>query len=664
MSDYLPFLVLGITTGSIYALAAMGLVVTYTTSGVFNFAHGAVAMVSAYAYYTLTVDWGLAPELAVFIVVLGLGPLVGVIVDRGLFRRLQGAGSAAYVVVSIGLLVALQGLVIIMYGPTSKPVPPIFPQKVVDLGAVNVGYDQIAITTIAAGLGLGLALFFKRTQTGLDMRAVVDDPQLAELTGANASRTTTLAWMLGSSFASLAGVLLAPTLGADALVLILLVVQAFGAAALGRLVSLPIAYAGAIGLGVLGQLSIKWVSEYASDQTWLSGLPQSLPFIALFTVLIVSKKGSFKELTKSVQARSSSQTLAPGSRRFPAIVLTVIVGVGLVIPSIATDSRTTTATTAMAMLIMFSSLSLLLGLSRQISLCHAVFVALGATTLGHLQADGVPFLPALLMAGLVVVPIAGLLAIPAIRLSGLFLALATFGFGVLFQNLLYNTSWVFGTSGQVAVERPTLFGNLLDGTNEFYFFVLAIAVVSVIVVELVRATRLGRLLRATADSNVAVETLGINTTAARTVVFCVSGFFAAIAGGLLSSQVSTVGTSSYSFFQSLIWVAVLVAAGSATLGGAALATTMLVAIPAFFTDADVINYQTMLFGIGAILLAQAPNGLVGLVTNLPNTRLWGRMAEEGPARAGAHATRRRQRLAPPVPATATRAATGPAGGAR
>jgi ABC-type branched-subunit amino acid transport system permease subunit len=442
-------------------------------------------------------------------------------------------------------------------------------------------------------------------------------------------------------------VLLAPTLGADALVLILLVVQAFGAAALGRLVSLPIAYAGAIGLGVLGQLSIKWVSEYASDQTWLSGLPQSLPFIALFTVLIFSKKGSFKELTKSVQPRATSQTLAPGSRRFPIVVLTLLVGFALIVPGIATDSRTTTATAAAAMLIVFSSLSLLIGLSRQISLCHAVFVALGATTLGHLQSQGLPFLPALLLSGLVVVPIAGLLAIPAIRLSGLFLALATFGFGVLFQNLLYNTSWVFGTSGQVAIERPTWFGNTLEGTNEYYFFVLAIAVVSVVCIELVRATRLGRLLRATADSNVAVETLGINTTAARTVVFCTSGFFAAIAGGLLSAQVTTVGTSSYSFFQSLTWVAVLVAAGAATLGGAALAAVMLVVVSAFFTNAEVINYQTMFFGIGAILLAQAPNGLVGLVTNLPNTRLWARAADESAARTRAHGTRRRQRLAGP-----------------
>jgi ABC-type branched-subunit amino acid transport system permease subunit len=338
-------------------------------------------------------------------------------------------------------------------------------------------------------------------------------------------------------------------------------------------------------------------------------------------------------------------TLSPGSRRFPVATLALLLAVAAIIPSIATDSRTTTATTAAAMLIVFASLSLLLGLSRQISLCHAVFVALGATTLGHLQADGVPFLAALLISGLIVVPIAGLLAIPAIRLSGLFLALATFGFGVLFQNLLFNTSLVFGTSGQIAISRPTIGGNTLDGTNEFYWFVIVVAVVSIVAIEALRATRLGRLLRATADSNVAVETLGINTTAARTVVFCTSGFFAAIAGGLLCAQTSTVTTGSFTFFNSLTWVAVLVAAGAATLGGAALATVLLVVVSAFYTDADVINYQTMFFGIGAILLAQMPNGLVGLVTNLPNTRLWGRIAADGRARGAAHGARARQRLA-------------------
>ena len=209
---------------------------------------------------------------------LGLGPLIGVLVDRGLVPSIAGRRLGRLRGVSIGLLVALQGLVIIVYGPTSKPVPAIFPDRTVDLGAVNVGYDQIAITAIAARRrAWPWRCSSSAPRLGLDMRAVVDDPQLAELTGANASRTTTLAWILGSSFAALAGVLLAPTLGADALLLTLLVVQAFGAAALGRLVSLPIAYAGALGLGVLGQLSIKWVSEYAPDQTWLSGRPAEPP---------------------------------------------------------------------------------------------------------------------------------------------------------------------------------------------------------------------------------------------------------------------------------------------------------------------------------------------------------------------------------------------------
>ncbi len=119
------------------------------------------------------------------------------------------------------------------------------------------------------------------------------------------------------------------------------------------------------------------------------------------------------------------------------------------------------------------------------------------------------------------------------------------------------------------------------------------------------------MLQATADSNVAVETLGVNTTAARALVFCTSGFFAAVAGGLLGAQVTSVSTSSFTFVSSLTWVAVLVAAGAATLGGAVLATGLLVIVAAFFTSAEVINYQTVAFGLGAILFAQAPNGMVG-----------------------------------------------------
>ena len=109
MQEYLPFLVIGLASGSIYAIAAMGLVVTYKTSGVFNFAHGAVGMVATFIFYTLRVDAGVPTWLAAAWPSSVVAPLIGVVIDRLLLRRLRGAPASSYVVVSLGLLVGPAG---------------------------------------------------------------------------------------------------------------------------------------------------------------------------------------------------------------------------------------------------------------------------------------------------------------------------------------------------------------------------------------------------------------------------------------------------------------------------------------------------------------------------------------------------------------------------
>jgi len=220
---------------------------------------------------------------------------------------------------------------------------------------------------------------------------------------------------------------------------------------------------------------------------------------------------------------------------------------------------------------------------------------------------------------LILVPVGALLAIPAIRLSGLFLALATFGFGVLAQNLLFGTDFVFGTKAHVTLQRPELFGVSLNNDHAYYYFVLAVVVLGVLAVEAVRVTRLGRLLRGLADSPTAVESLGINPTASRVLVFCLSGFLAAIAGGLLGSLTRSVSPASFDFTQSLVWVTVLVAAGASTLGGSVLAALLFVAVPSFITSGSVLEYQPVFFGLAAILLAQTPNGIASIF-RLPNFR--------------------------------------------
>ncbi|HVW31276.1 MAG TPA: branched-chain amino acid ABC transporter permease, partial [Acidimicrobiia bacterium] len=363
-----------------------------------------------------------------------------------------------------------------------------------------------------------------------------------------------------------------------------------------------------------------------------------------------SRRGSFADLVP-VERRSGPRSAGVVAAGFPARLLIGLAAVGLLLPGRLDSARLLTATAVVAFALIFSSLGLLVGMSRQVSLCHVVFVALGATTLARLLDAGVPYLAALVLAGLILVPVGAVVAIPAIRLSGLFLALATFGFGVLAQNLVYQTKAGFGGKAILTINRPEFLGVSLRGDKAFYFFVLAVVVAGLVAIEVVRVTRLGRVLRALADSPRAVQSLGINPVVPRVLVFCFTAFLAAVAGGLLGTLTLSVNARTFDFFQSLLWVTVLVTAGPASLGGAVTAAVALVWVPAAFTSRAVVDWQPVAFGVAAIFFAQSRNGLVGLLRRpdftgladrvswrLGSVRLSERLADAvppGPARTGA-----------------------------
>jgi branched-subunit amino acid ABC-type transport system permease component len=606
MRALFPFIVVGITTGAVYALASMGLVLTYTTSGVFNFAHGAIGMFATFIFHQLRVEAGWPTWLAVAVAVLVVAPIMGVVVDRVLLTRLEGASPATYVVVALGLLVALQSTAVAIFGGETRQVAAIFPTRGFEISGVRVGYDQTIVVVIAVVAALALAAFFRRTHLGLATRAVVGDRDLTELVGTDARLVTTCSWVLGSAFAALSGILFAPVVGLDAVLLTLLVLQAFGAAVVGRLRSLPLTNLGAYGIAIVAAVSTKYVASTPA----LIGLPSAMPFIALFLVLVISPRGSFAQVTTD-RARRSGGGGAGGGRSprqgLPLRTLSPVVAAAAMMPAVLNGSQLLVASTAVAFVAIFTSLSLLVGLSKQLSLCHAVFVVFGATTLSHLLSAGVPYGAALILAALVLVPVGALVAIPTIRLSGLFLALGTFAFGALSQNLLYNNGFAFGQDAQVNLPRPSLF----TGDTAFYYFVLAVVTVAVVGVELVRVTRLGRILAAIGDSPDAVQSIGISPTASRVMVFCLAAFVAGIGGGLLGSLIGSVSTLSFDFFQSLVWLTVLVTAGAATLGGSVLAAVLLIAVPSVFTSATVVEWQPVAFGVAAIVFAQSANGIAG-----------------------------------------------------
>ena len=596
MNALLPFVILGITAGSVYGLTGTGLVLTYKTSGIFNFAQGAVATTGAYVFYILHDDVLHLPAVpTALICVFVLGPVLGLGMEA-MARRLADASATMKVVATIGLVLVVQGFFSATFGTLARTFPAWLPQHTVKVGGVFVGEDQMIITGIALAATVALFLFFRRTRLGLAMRGVVDNPELLDLGGTSPAAVRRWAWIIGSSFATLAGILLAPTLNLDATVLTLLVVQAFGAAAIGRFRSLPVTYAGGLVIGIIASVATKYV---VTGSAALAGLPASIPFIVLFLVLIFTPRSRLAD-RRVARPRPAAVYAAPARVQLAgAVVLGVVL---LAVPHLVNAGQLPYWSDGLTQVVLFLSLGLLVRTSGQVSLCQAAFAAIGAATMGHLTAGfGLPWGAALLLAGLAAVPIGAFIAIPAIRLPGVFLALATFGFGVTMQQMGYPLWIMFGSSslGQ-AVNRPSF----AQGDIAYYYLALVFAVAAgLLVVWLVRS-RLGRLLAGLADSPVALATHGTSVVVTRVLVFCIAAFLAAVSGALFGGVVHTVTSSDFTAFSSLTLLALLVMMPGREPWYAFGAGFALVIIPSWIsTGGTVGDWLNVLFGASAVQVA-------------------------------------------------------------
>jgi ABC-type branched-subunit amino acid transport system ATPase component/branched-subunit amino acid ABC-type transport system permease component len=641
MNALLPFVILGITAGSVYGLTGTGLVLTYKTSGIFNFAQGAVATTGAYVFYILHDDVLHLPAIpTALICVFLLGPLLGLGLEV-LARRLADASATMQVVATIGLVLVVQGFFSATFGTLARTFPAWLPQHTVKIAGVFVGEDQMIITGIALAATVALFLFFRQTRLGLAMRGVVDNPELLDLGGTSPAAVRRWAWIIGSSFAVLAGVLLAPTLNLDATVLTLLVVQAFGAAAIGRFSSLPLTYIGGLVVGIVASVATKYV---VTSSAALAGLPASIPFIVLFLVLVFTPRSKLASRRVS-RPRPAAVYAAPARVQIAGAV--VLGAVLLVVPHLVNAAQLPYWSDGVTQVVLFLSLGLLVRTSGQVSLCQAAFAAIGATTMGHLTAGfGLPWGVALLLAGLAAVPVGAFIAIPAIRLPGVFLALATFGFGVTMQQMGYPLSIMFGSSSLgVAVNRPSF----AQGDIAYYYLALVFAVVAgLLVVWLVRS-RLGRLLRGMADSPVALVTHGTSVMVTRVLVFCMSAFLAAISGALFGGVVHTVTSQDFTAFSSLTLLALLAVIPGREPWYAFGAGFALVVLPSWIsTGATVGDWLNVLFGVAAVQVA------VGLTPR--NERLHRFLDRIGGRRPQVPESPPRPAPALPVPAAPARAA--------
>jgi ABC-type branched-subunit amino acid transport system ATPase component/branched-subunit amino acid ABC-type transport system permease component len=598
--EFVPYIISGLVTGSVYGLAGTGLVLTYKTSAVFNFAHGALATLSAFIFYTLFVTHGVPWPVAVLLCLAVVAPAIGVLLER-VARRLTGTSLAVRVACTVGILLVIQAGIVLTYGTTNdKTFPHFLPQNGFHIGSTPVTAEDLIVVFVAVAATAFLYAFFRISRLGVAMRAVVDNPDLLDLAGTPPRAVRRWAWVIGSIFAMASGLLIGPKLTPlNATTMTLLVITAFGAAAIGAFTSLPMTYVGGLGIGLVQALCTK----YLTGGFW-SGLAPSLPFLALFAVLLVAPKRRMVDRSLLIPRQRSTWTAPPRVQAAGAVPVLAIL---CFVPAFAGLHLDDWAT-ALSTTILFLSLGLLVRTSGQVSLCHVSFLAIGSCAMAHLTAvDHVPWLVALVLSGLIAVPVGAVLSIPAIRLSGLYLALATFGFGLLLQDMFYSQSYMFGGFGvPISVPRPHLSWLSIASDRGYYFLLLGLTIVAAGLVITINRSRLGRLLRGLADSPTALATSGTGVNTTRVLVFCISAFLAAGAGAL-QAGVQPVSAGQFQPLVSLTFFALIII----TVGGepwyALIAGLGFTLIPSYVGSPKTANWLELLFGLGAVAYALTPD---------------------------------------------------------
>lgn len=604
MSSFLTYTILGLVTGCIYALSATGLVVTYNTSGIFNFAHGAIGMIAAFSYWQLTQHWHWPAVPALAVILLVGAPLFGGLVERLLVRPLEGAPLELNLTVTVGLLVFLLGLANWAWNPakTTRVLPPFFAGHRVKIFLVYITAHELVVVVVAVAIAVGLRTFFSRTRTGIAMRAVVDNRDLAEMAGARPVWIGQLSWALGAGLAALAGVLLAPIQQLNIALLTLVIVNAFAAAMVGRLKSLVGTAVGGLILG----LSVTYAVGYLPIGGFLSKIEGAIPMVVLFIVLIALRQ---ERLRTSRQSTLRARPVA-GLRSSIGWAAVLVAAAALIAPHLSTIN-VQRAGEAMALGVVLLSMVLLTGYGGQVSLCQMSFVGAGAYAMGHrFGHHGSPLgvLAAVLFAALF-----GLIvAVPTVRLRGLYLALATLAFASAMDTIFFTQA--FGAvGGGLDVPRVALPGIPTGSDRAFFVLTAVVFGVCAVGVLAIRRGRYGRRLAALNDSPAACATLGVNIAYTKLAVFVLGAAMAGLGGALYGGVQHIVTPDDFQLFTSLSILLVLLVGGRNTIIGALLGALFLtVASPIVQQHfMSFPNLQYLLTGLGAITLGRRPDGVGG-----------------------------------------------------
>jgi ABC-type branched-subunit amino acid transport system permease subunit len=620
----------GAILGLNYGLLAVGLVLIYRTSRVVNFAQGQLGVVAAVFLVKLYYDYGInywAALVAALALAAGAGALSELVL-----RRLFTRPRVMVMVATIGLS---QVLFLFTLFPFIRPKKLFraFPVPVhwsFHIGSFLFPPGEVVTLIVAPVVALGLAAFIRFSHWGLAMRASAENTESARLSGVWVRRTSTVAWTLAGALSAFTAILASPS-QTSTLTQVLspgLLLLALLAALLGGMVSLPVAFAAGIGLGVVQDL-LQWNITNPSTG---SATVELVLFVLLQLALLV-RAVSLQKSSRTAE-RTSWMTGTLGVRRAGetlrrqvgnAGVLSVVI-VAALLPLVLDVGRSFLMSQICIYGVIALSLTVLTGWAGQVSLGQFALVGVGADMAAHFGA-GIPLIVLLPFAGVVTALVSVLVGLTALRIRGLYLAVSTLGFALFMQTSVLATScWTVPLihrticSGlpdpqSTLISRPTLFGLGLSSERAFAWFSLGILIVSILMVRVWRDRGIARRLISVRDNEVAAGSAGIPVVRTKLMAFALSGFMAGYAGVCLAFATERFSTDTFDPTVSILVISMVVIGGIDAIPGAVLGALYLVGLPAIFGSSTTIEFLTSGVGLMAFIL-YLPGGMAQVMHQL------------------------------------------------
>jgi len=631
MSDHLVFLALGLGNGAVYAALGLALVMTFRSSGVVNFATGAIALYVAYTYGFLrkgellspipgtptTIDlggpWGFLPALALSLLI---AAALGALLYGLVFRPVRSAPPVAKAVVSIGVMLVVQALLALRVGTTPVSVKPILPTGALEVGGTRIPQDRLWFAVLIVALTVVLVLLFRHTRFGLATRAAAESEKGALVTGLSPDRIALGNWALSTAVAGLGGILIAPIVPLVPVSYSLFVIPALAAALVGNFTAMGVTVAAGFAIGMLQSE----MTHLQATVSWFpgSGMAELVPLALILGFLVV--RGKPLPTRGSIVRSSLGKAPRPRNILVPTLIGIAVATVALLVTS---GSYRGAVIVSLVLAVIGLSQVVVTGFAGQISLAQLPLAGVGAFTLSRLTVDlGIPFPIAPLLAALAAMVIGVVVGLPALRIRGLPVTVVTLALAVFLEFVWFRNTDLNGGMQGARVEPPSLFGlDLSIGAGADYprlafgFLCLVTLVVVAVAIARLRTGRLGAAMLAVRADERAAAASGINVARTKLLAFAIGAFVAGLGGALMAYQQTIVTAESYSTMGGIAMFAMIYIAGVTLVSGGVLSGVLGAGGLMFVLLDRLLGFADFYAIIGGVLLTLTvigyPEGIAG-----------------------------------------------------